>query len=158
MADLALERYLNDPDGPAVLRDARIALREGRWPDEYVDAIGQHHELDAGSWPEEQVAAFIEAHMLIVGGSVAEVSVATWGEPLPDADREGNAALLRNLPHPFTAEVELKQHMQEGDGWLNWSCPIWVSLSTGLIGRNPNGALAEVGRRHERDRTRKRRG
>jgi hypothetical protein len=102
-------------------------------------AIGQHPTLDPGSWAEEQVAAFIEAHLLVIGASVADVLVGTGGVPQPDKDREGNAAILATLPHPFTAEVNMKQHMTEGDGMVRWSEPIRVSLLTGLIARKPDG-------------------
>jgi hypothetical protein len=122
-----------------VLQQARHGLRAGQWQDEYVDAIGQHPTIDPASWPEEQIAAFIEAHLLVVGGSVAELLVSTGGEPLPDADREGNQAILANLPRPFTAEVDMKQHNKEGDGRLRWSEPIHVALLTGLIGRQADG-------------------
>jgi hypothetical protein len=139
MAEMALERYLNDPDGPGVLHQARQGLRTGQWNEEYVAAIGQHPTADPASWPQEQIAAFIEAHLLGIGGSVAEVLVGTGGEPLPDADRAGNQAILATLPRPFTAEVDMRQNNREGDGMLRWSEPIRVTLLTGLIDRNADG-------------------
>lgn len=139
MAEMRLERYLEDPDGPGVLRQARRGLREGQWGDEYVDAIGQHPMMSAESWPEEQVVAFAEVNALIMGGSVAEVLISAGGEPLRDRQRERNQALLANLPHPFTAEVDMHQHGAEGDGILRWGCPVPVTLATGLIARHADG-------------------
>jgi len=139
MAEMALERFLEHPEGPEVLRLARRGLREGSWCDEYVAAIGQHALMRPPSWPEEQVAAFAQVHALIMGGSVAEVLVATRGTPRRDRDREGNAELLAGLPRPFTAQVDMTQHNADADGIVSWSEPIRVSLSTGLIERFPDG-------------------
>lgn len=139
MAELALERFLKDRDGLEVLRLARQGLRTGQWDEEYVAAIGQHAMMGPSSWPEEQVAAFAEVHSLIYGGSVATVLVGTGGEPLPDADREGNAAALATLPPPFRAKVDMRQHMREGDGVVFWDEPIRASLATQIIERAPDG-------------------
>lgn len=139
-AELALERYLSDPDGPETLNLARQGLRTEQWDDEYVAAIGQHGILAPTSWPEEQLAAFAEVHALIYGGSVATVLVGTGRKPGADADREGNAAILATLPKPFRAEVDMQQQFSQGDGILSWDEPIRASLATGLIERRPDGS------------------
>jgi hypothetical protein len=140
MAVLALERFEREEGGTEVPALARRGLRTGQWDDEYVAAIGQHPILDPSSWPEEQIAAFAEVHTLVYGGSVAEVRVATNGSPHRDADREGNAAGLANLPRPFRATVDMTQQFAQGDGRLTWDEPIRVSLATGLIETRPDGS------------------
>lgn len=139
-AMLALERFMEDPDGPEVLNLARHGLRTGQWDDEYVAAIGQHGLLEPTSWPEEQLAAFAHVHNLIFGGSVATVLVGTGREPQADSDRKGNAAILATLPRPFRAEVDMGQQFKQGDGRLTWDEPIRVALATGLIERRPDGS------------------
>lgn len=139
LAEMTLERYLEDPRGPEMLRLARQGLREGKWCDEYIAAIGQQAYVKPPSWAEEQVLAFALVHALIMGGAVAEALVSTGGRPRRDADREGNAALLADLPRPFAAEVDMQQHNDPGDGTVHWSEPIRVSLATGLIGRQADG-------------------
>jgi hypothetical protein len=139
MAEMALERFMSDPQGPEVLCRAREGLREGWWHEEYVRAIGHHPLSSPPSWPVPQIAAFTEVHAMILGGSVAELLIATGEGPRRDADREGNAAVLARLPHPFRAQVHMDQGNAEGDGTLAWDCPVPVSLSTGLIARHDDG-------------------
>lgn len=139
MAECTLERLLSDADGREALALARSGLREGKWHDAYVDAVGQHGLLPRTSWPMEQVAAFAEVHTLVFGGAVAHIPVATLRPPLRDADREGNAEILATLPRPFRAEVDMHQANAGGDGTVSWDEPIWVSLATGLIDRHPDG-------------------
>ena len=138
-AELALERFLGNPDGREALYLARQGLRTGQWDDEYVSAIGQHGILDPSSWPEEQIAAFAHVHALIYGGSVATVLVGTGSGPYRDSDREENAAVLATLPRPFRASVDMSQRFSQGDGKLTWDEPVRVSLATGLIDRRPDG-------------------
>lgn len=140
MAGQSLERFQEDTDGLGVLLQAQKGLREGRWNDEYLDAIGQYPHISPSSWPMEQVAAFIETHVMILGGSVAEVLISVGKGPHRDADREGNAAALARLPHPFRAVVNMTQNNAERDGNLFWDCPIPVTLWTGLIERRPDGS------------------
>lgn len=139
-AELALERFLGNPDGLETLRLARHGLRSGQWDDEYIAAIGQHGILAPTSWPEEQLAAFAELHALVFGGSVATVLIGTGGKPHADADREGNAAILATLPRPFRATVDMHQQFQQGDGSLVWDEPVRVTLATGLIEHCPDGS------------------
>jgi hypothetical protein len=139
MAELALQRFLSDPDGAETLSLAQLGLRSEQWDDEYIAAIGQHGLLEPSSWPMEQVAAFIQVHNLIYGGSVATVLVGTGHEPRGDAAREENAAVLATLPRPFRATVDMRQRFAQGDGLLEWDEPVRVSLATGLIDRRPDG-------------------
>lgn len=139
MAEYALERFEDDPDGFEVLQKARRGLRDEQWHDEYLSAIGQYPHASPSAWPMAQVAAFIEVHALILGGSVAELLITVGEGPRPDADREGNAGILTRLPHPFRAAVDMEQRNAEGDGMLIWDCPVPVSLSTGLIAHHDDG-------------------
>jgi hypothetical protein len=144
MAQAVLERMLEEPDGPGVLRDARQGLREDQWGEEYTDSIGQHGLLPSSSWPMEQLAAFAQVHALIYGGHVAQVVIGTRRGPLPDADREGNAATLADLPRPFRAEVDMQQSTASADGALTWDEPVRVMLATGLMHRGPDGSTCPV--------------
>jgi hypothetical protein len=135
-AQMMLDQMMADPDGPETLRLAYNGIREKRWGADYVDALGQN---PMGSWPMEQVAVFSRLHAMVYSGLVATVTVSTRRPPQPDRDREGNAARLAGLPHPFTAEVDMGQSNDGGDGIVRWSEPIRVSYTTGLIDRDPDG-------------------
>jgi hypothetical protein len=144
MAQMILESLLSDTDGLEALRLAQQGLQEDKWGDEYTAAVGQYGMLPSSSWPIEQVAAFAKAHSMIYGGSVAETIVSTRGTPLRDSEREGNAAILADLPQPFSAEVNMRQNNAEGDGILTWDKPARVSLATGLIDRRPDGSTSPL--------------
>ena len=142
-AEMMLDQMLDDPDGPETLALATQGIRDARWGQDFIDAIGQHGRLPAGRWPMEQVAAFTKVHALIYSGEVAQVAVGTSGEASPDAEREENAATLATLPRPFTAAVNMQQRLSpRGDGLVRWDEPIWVETFTGLINRCPDGSTA----------------
>lgn len=136
MAERMLDHFMTDPDGPATLRMTHQGIRDGRWGHDYVDAIGQGPN---STWSKEQVAMFAMTHNMVYGGEVATVIIGTTGQPHPDRMREENAETLARLPRPFTALVDMDQHMSEGDGRLRWDEPIRVSLCTGLIEREADG-------------------
>jgi hypothetical protein len=135
-ANLFLDNFMADPEGPKTLWMAREGIKDGRWGADYVDSIGQG---PYSGWPMKQLAMFAVIHDMIYGGLVATVRIGTTGTPAPDAMREENAQTLSRLPRPFDAHVDMKQHMEEGDGTLRWDEPITVSLCTGLIDRDPDG-------------------
>lgn len=134
-----------DPDGPQTMHGYYLALQEGRWDKEYVDSIGQMHRVASSvSWPMEQVAAFADIHAMIGSGLVAVVPVSTAGPPHRDSARQANADALADLPHPFTASVDMDQHNGDFDGMVRWSEPIEVSLATGLSERQPDGYMQPI--------------
>lgn len=138
-ADALLSTFLADPQGGELLATYSAGLREGRWDREYLEAIGQHR-WENGRWPLEQVAVFARIHSEIMSGDVAEVEIGTAGNtPGPDSDRGGNAAALADLPAPFTALVDAGQNCAGQDGWLSWSEPIIMSVSTGSPVTEPGG-------------------
>lgn len=144
MARSLLDTRLADPNGPAMLRDAREGLIEGRWGDDYIDALGQDGRHGRESWPLEQVEAFAILHSMVYGGRVASIRIGTGAKPLRDREREVNAAALSRLPRPFTAYVDTDQSNWPGDGVLEWDEPIHVSLATGLIERAPDGSTFPI--------------
>lgn len=139
LADCTLEKLMRTEDGRLALAMAREGLNEGRWHDEYLSAIGQQSLTSPRSWPMEQVACFAEVHALIFGGDATELLIGVGETPRPDADREGNAAALARLPHPFRAHVDMEQNNASQDGTLCWEGPIRVGLCTGLIARHADG-------------------
>lgn len=143
-ARTALDRMMSEPAGVKAVHSVHQGLRTGRWSKEYVDSIGQHGVRSATSWPMEQVAAFAEIHAMITSGLVAMVPVSTGAPPRRDVDREANAAALANLPHPFTASVNMDQQCGDFDGTVEWSEPIGVSLATRLIECEPGGVTRPI--------------
>jgi hypothetical protein len=137
-AQMMLDQMMADPDGPETLRLAYNGIREKRWGADYIDALGQNPR--GNGWPMEQVAVFTRLHAMTYSGLIATVTVSTRRPPRADRDREGNAALLADLPHPFTACADMHQSNEGGDGLVEWSEPIRMSVATGLIDRDPDGS------------------
>jgi hypothetical protein len=137
-AQMMLDQMMADPDGPETLRLAYSGIRDKRWGADYIDALGQNPRGE--SWPMEQIAVLARLHAMTYSGLIATVTVSTRRGPRPDRDREGNAALLADLPHPFTAYVDMHQNNEDGDGLVEWSEPIRMSVATGLIDRDPDGS------------------
>lgn len=138
-ADHMLDHMMSELEGQRALHATHQGLRDGRWSEEYIDAIGQHGVRSRSGWPMAQVAAFAVVHGMIVAGDVAMVPVSTDGPPCRDSDRAANVAALSNLPHPFTASVDMEQNCGDGDGMIAWTEPIEVTVSTRLTDLMPNG-------------------
>lgn len=137
-----LAKILDDPRGGPALNACRADL--DKWPPDYVQVIGQHH-WERYRWPLEQVAAFSVVHSEIMSGDVARVVIGTRrNTPHADEDRAANAAGLSDLPHPFTAGVDLGQGNADQDGWLEWSEPIDVEVSTGVPLIGADGSMSPV--------------
>jgi hypothetical protein len=56
LAETMLDRMLEDPDGPETLALAHAGLRDARWGQDFIDAIGQDARTRAARWPMEQMA------------------------------------------------------------------------------------------------------
>ncbi|MFI1161341.1 hypothetical protein [Streptomyces sioyaensis] len=138
--DLA-EGFLEDfQEEPAIVA-AMLKLRKrhingemdegGVWSTGYADALGSSARFRPANWPLHQHAAFFKLHSLIGGGEVAYTCISTGGTPGPDADREGNAALLAKTHPAFAAELDMAQNGADSDGALEWSEPLRISRPTG---------------------------
>jgi len=139
-----LDSLMAKPDGGQVIHQYNLGLRNGRWPADYVDSIGQISLRHADTWPLEQVAMFAEIHAMIGCGNVAMVEVETGGPPSADKEREANAGAAAGLSPPFTCSVDMSQNNDGRDGVVTWTEPIRVTLATGLIERHPDGSVGPV--------------
>jgi hypothetical protein len=143
-AQKMFNELMETPDGALTYQIVHAGLRDGRWSERYMDAIGQHGVRSRTSWPQNQVAAFGFVHLSVVRGEVALVPVSTLGTPRRDSCREENAAALANLPHPFVAEVDADQNCGDCDGIIKWTEPIEVTVCSGLSERTDSGVLLPV--------------
>ncbi|MEV0982317.1 hypothetical protein [Streptomyces sp. NPDC049915] len=98
----------------------------------YVAAVGQMHRAEPGQWPVHQVAAFLDIHAAVGAGRYALVEVEVAAAPRPDADRDVNAAALKDLPDPFSAELDLDQNAADEDGTISWKDAITAVRSTSV--------------------------
>lgn len=99
----------------------------------YADALGSSARYSPKRWPLHQHAAFVYLHSLIGAGDVAYTCISAGGTPGPDADREGNAALLAETHPTFEAWLDMEQNGADSDGTLSWSEPLKVSRPTGVF-------------------------
>jgi len=118
--------------GLETLADYRHGLRDRRWPDAYVDAIGQVFRCRPASWPAEQIAAFAVVHGWITTGRIAVVTIKGASGPGADACREDNAAELAELPKPFRADLNMTQNCADDDGTMTWDEPVMANVAGSL--------------------------
>jgi hypothetical protein len=130
-AELLLDEMLSDDRASAVLNATVRKFRQRDYDPRYVTAIGQMRQ-DPAYWPLPQVAAYLSIHAGINSGEYALFTVATRGEPGPDADRDGNAAKLANLKRPFAAHLDMAQNAADQDGQFFWNKDVRSTRSTGL--------------------------
>jgi hypothetical protein len=133
------DNLMSTPEGALFYQQVYAGLRDGRWSEEYMDAIGQHNRRPPASWPQDQVAVFGFIHASVASGEIAMVPVPTSERPSHDADRQGNAAALASLPHPFKAEVFMNQNGADADGTITWTEPIEATVCSGLAERDGLG-------------------
>jgi hypothetical protein len=131
VATLLLEELMSDKESAAAVGDTVRKFREGAFDARYVAWIGQMRQAP-GYWPLEQVAAYLRVHASINSGEYAMFTVATRGEPGPDADRENNAARLANLKRPFSADLDMAQNAADQDGSFAWTDDVRGIRSTGI--------------------------
>lgn len=126
-----VKEWDSDPEKAAIIPIYTEGLRTGRWPRDYLDAIGQIYRIGPSRWPRHQVAAFAQMHGYLMSGLVAQVEINVGRTPYPDVERDSNALALANLPTPFVAHLDRTQQNADEDGWLEWCSPITVNRSIG---------------------------
>jgi len=99
----------------------------------YADSLGSSARFRPSKWPAYQTAAFAYLHALVGSGDVAFTPIRTGGTPGPDADRVGNASLLKETLLPFTADLDMTQNGADADGRLDWGRRIFLPRSTGTF-------------------------
>jgi hypothetical protein len=135
MHEQAAQRHLlnlaSTPEGAQVMHLAYTGVH-GRWADDYLSMIGQHFMYSTNSqWPLEQVVSFGRVHHRIEAGELGRIPIRAGGHPWSDKEREHNALLLADLPHPFVAELDMTQNCADSDGLLRWTEPVEVQVATG---------------------------
>lgn len=103
----------------------------GIWGTGYADSLGSSARFPPKRWPLRQHAAFLKLHALVGSGQVAYTMISTGGMPGPDADRDGNAAMLAKTFPPFKATLNREQNGAGFDGSLRWGDPLMISRPTG---------------------------
>jgi len=76
-AQAMLDDFMSDGDGARAFQVYVAGLKEGRWGEDYLDAIHQQHWH--GQWPWPQIAAFAIMHSDLMSGNIAEVQLTTFG-------------------------------------------------------------------------------
>ncbi len=90
-----------------------------RWPVGYQDALGQAYRDDWLTIP--QVLQWVAVNDYVDAGRVGVVRLELGSPPGSDKQRQENAEVLRGLPEPFVADLDLVQHGGDEDGRLEWS-------------------------------------
>lgn len=106
--------------------------------------FGQTHKR-AGRWQMDQMCCAVAMHAFVNAGFYAQCEIPVGAVPGSDRDREGNAASLAALEHPFQAQVDMTQNGAGQDGFLHWTQPIVATRSTGVALLEPqHGETAVV--------------
>lgn len=132
----AARGMIEDLDPGDVERLTRLSseLREGGYNRQLIAWVGQTQRGPA-YWPAHQVAALEYVLSGLVAGRIARRRIRVGAGPGPDADREGNAALLRKVEEPFHARVDMTQNGADSDGSFSWDGAInlWRVVGPGLL-------------------------
>lgn len=147
-AELAAENALTQPGGGEFIASISRGLREKRWDRNLTASLGQP---SFRGWTAGEIYAFGTTLSMVYTPTFARVRIEVGSGPERDSNREGNAALLSDLPAPFVADLDMDQNGDECDGSLGWEEDI--TMSCWIDGRdqdvvfpaNPNGVRLEVG-------------
>ncbi|KOU62029.1 hypothetical protein ADK57_25630 [Streptomyces sp. MMG1533] len=133
-AQLLLEECQADPESASKLAKMHASLRDGAYNRQLIAWVGQT-QRDPAYWPAHQVAALTDVLDGLAHGRIVRRRVRVGELPGPDADREGNAARLRNLDAPFRAHLDMAQNGADCDGTLSWESPVnlWRALGVRML-------------------------
>ena len=132
-----LEEFHATPAGAATLARMGATLYGDTYNRQLIAWVGQT-QRDAAYWPAHQIAALTSVLDGLVRGSIVRRRIAVGETPGPDADREGNAAVLRRVKAPFRVKVDMTQNGADCDGILSWDEPIilWRALNASVLGED----------------------
>jgi hypothetical protein len=124
-------RMMARPGGPDLVATLTANVVNGYYSDELCDVMGTGRSRSGPrSLPIEQILLIGLAHVEICSGQIIRTMVRADGEPHADSGRHANALALSDLPHPFTAQVDLTQYNCDSDGTMSWAEPIEASSYT----------------------------
>jgi len=135
-AEDLLADFLADPDGQDLLVRVTHSLHDSSpTADEFRAIIGQT-QRQAKYWPQTQIAAFTHVVNQLANGNYAKRRIKVGHAPGPDADRDANAARLRDLRAPFIAELDMHQNGADSDGTLHWgeNATLWRATGVPILG------------------------
>lgn len=133
-AQVLLGERQADPEGAMMLAKMHASLRDGAYNRQLIAWVGQT-QRDPAYWPAHQVAALTDVLDGLAYGRIVRRRISVGETPGPDADRDGNAALLRNLDAPFHAQLDMSQSGADSDGTLSWDSPVnlWRALGVRVL-------------------------
>lgn len=128
-AQVLLEERQADPESASMLAKMSASLYGGTYSRQLIGWVGQT-QRDPAYWPPHQVAALMDVLDGLAYGRIVRRRIPIGETPGPDADRQGNAARLRNLDTPFQASLDMSQNGADSDGMLSWDEPVnfWRAL------------------------------
>lgn len=117
-----------------MLAKMSASLHEGAYNRQLIAWVGQT-QRDPAYWPSHQVAALTNVLDGLACGRIVRRRIPLGEMPGPDADRQGNAARLRNVPAPFHAHLDMSQNGADCDGTLSWDRPVnlWRALGVRVL-------------------------
>ncbi|MFD5221325.1 hypothetical protein ACFWMH_27170 [Streptomyces tendae] len=133
-AHVLLEEFQSEPGGAAMLARMTASLHEGAYSSQLIAWVGQTQHEPA-YWPPHQVAALTHVLDGLAYGRIVRRRIPVGACPGPDADRQGNAAKLEAVSHPFRARLDMSQNRADSDGTFSWEQPInlWRALGVRLL-------------------------
>jgi hypothetical protein len=128
-AQTLLEEFQMRPESASMLANVSASLREGTYNRQLIAWVGQT-QRDPAYWPLHQVASLTHVLDGLTCGRIVRRRIPVGDTPGPDADREGNAARLRNVRAPFSAHLDMSQNGADCDGTFSWDSPVnlWRAL------------------------------
>ena len=121
-------RIASDPEFARNLHDILTDLNDPTAPPHaFVDVVSQPWARPRRDWYD--AAAFLEVSLHLQLGWCVAATMDVGATPLPDADTDGNNAILKQLPAPFTATFH--GGPGDNDGYVAWDQPQDISHDMG---------------------------
>jgi hypothetical protein len=133
-ARVLLEELQGEPAGASTLARMTASLYEGAYSRQLIAWVGQTQHEPA-YWQPHQVAALTHVLDGLAYGRIVRRRIPVGATPGPDADRQGNAAKLQAVSHPFHVKLDMSQNGADCDGTLSWEEPVnlWRALGVRVL-------------------------
>lgn len=118
-----VDEKMTDAEWAPLLGNYAKKIRDGFWPQDYLDFLVQKFDK-FGGYDIYDAYAFIRFHLLVSTGKLVGFNLGVGNTPCSDVQVGEMNSRLGNLPFPFSAIFWGEK--ADSDGELVWSVPIYT--------------------------------